>query len=108
MVEDGALAVKAFEDALAMGEPFNLILLDIEMPHMDGQQALHQIRQMEKCFYKNFLNNKSVYSIIFMQTSMEDPEQLARAYKKGRCDGFISKPVDRDNLLARMRRHHLL
>ncbi len=47
-VEDGVQSVRVFQDALDAGNPFRLVLLDIQMPHMDGQEALVQIRQMEK------------------------------------------------------------
>lgn len=108
IVNDGSLAVQAFGAALEAGDPFDLVLLDIDMPCMDGQEALLQIRQMEKQKNRHSLTNDGLHAVIFMQTSMEDPSQLVTAYKIGRCNGYINKPVDEDDLLARLRKHNLL
>ncbi|MBF0463153.1 MAG: response regulator [Magnetococcales bacterium] len=106
-VEDGALAVEAFQAALQAGEPFKLVLLDIQMPHMDGQEALLRIRQMEKQAYGASLDIRP-YAFIVMQTSMEDPIQLVQAFKKGHCNGYIQKPVQKAELLEKLRKHGLI
>ncbi|MBF0162601.1 MAG: response regulator [Magnetococcales bacterium] len=107
VVEDGEQAVLAFEEALQAKEPFSLVLLDIQMPHMDGQEALLQMRQMEKRVYGPTLDIKE-YACIIMQTSVDDPRALITAFKKGHCNGFINKPVDKEELLDKMKRHGLI
>ena len=106
-VEDGALAVQTFQAALQAGQPFRLVLLDIQMPHMDGQEALLRIRQMEKQAYGVSLDI-SQYAFIIMQTSMDDPVQLVQAFKKGHCNGYIQKPVQRADLLEKLKQHGLI
>ncbi|MEO5339854.1 MAG: response regulator [Magnetococcus sp. MYC-9] len=106
-VEDGEQAVLAFGEALQAKAPFRLVLLDIQMPHMDGQEALVQIRQMERHAYGSTLDIKE-YACIIMQTSVDDPLSLITAFKKGHCNGFISKPVDREELLDKMKKHGLV
>ena len=44
---DGAEAVMAFQMALDGEEYYDLVCLDIMMPHKDGQEVLAEIRQME-------------------------------------------------------------
>jgi two-component system sensor histidine kinase/response regulator len=44
-VDSGWLAFKALEGAQARGEPFNLVLLDCQMPEMDGFTVAERIRQ---------------------------------------------------------------
>ncbi len=45
VVEDGQQAVDATKQAIADGEPFDLILMDMQMPVMHGRQAVREIRQ---------------------------------------------------------------
>ncbi|MEO5354205.1 MAG: response regulator [Magnetococcus sp. XQGC-1] len=107
LVEDGAQAVQAFQEALAANDPFQLVLLDIQMPNMDGQEALMQIRKLEK--QKHGLSLSSCeYSYVLMQTSLDDPAQLVTAYKEGHCNGYIVKPVDQDELLERLRKNRII
>lgn len=42
--ENGAVAVQSAMQALQQGKPFDLILMDIHMPVMNGQDALNQLR----------------------------------------------------------------
>lgn len=107
LVEDGAQAVQAFQEAMAANNPFRLILLDIQMPHMDGQEALLQIRKLEKQKYGPSLSMRD-YAYVLMQTSLDDPTQLMTAFKTGHCNGYIVKPVDRDELLERMKKYNLI
>ncbi|MBF0460047.1 MAG: response regulator [Magnetococcales bacterium] len=107
LVEDGLSAVQVFAEALRAGAPFKLVMLDIQMPNMDGQEALLRIRQMEKQAYHATLHGNE-YAIILMQTSLEEPAQLVKAFKEGHCNGYINKPVDEEELLARLRKYHLI
>ncbi|MGV8955820.1 MAG: PAS domain S-box protein, partial [Cypionkella sp.] len=45
MVENGQLAIEAWEAALAEAKPFDVLLLDITMPVLDGVSALAEIRR---------------------------------------------------------------
>lgn len=59
----------------------DIILLDINMPEMDGFEVLKKIREMEKC--KNI-------PVIFL-TADNDTETETRCFKEGAID-FIAKP----------------
>ena len=107
LVEDGELAVQAFAEAMAAKDPFKLVLLDIQMPHLDGQEALKQIRQIEKKAYGPTLDSKE-FACIIMQTSLDDPATFMTAFMKGRCNGFINKPVAKDELLEKLQQHGLI
>lgn len=60
-----------------------LILLDINMPRMDGTEVLEKI----KC-------TKELKDIpVIMLTTTDDPREIERCYQLG-CNVYITKPVD--------------
>jgi len=65
----------------------DLILMDFQMPEMDGYEATRQIRQF----------NKDV--VIIAQTAYAFSDERDKAIEAG-CNEYISKPIDRDELLA--------
>ena len=76
--EDGAQAV-----ALAHARAPDLILLDVEMPKMDGFAACRAIRD---------LPNGATVPIV-MVTGGDDLEAVTNAYEAGATD-FVSKPIN--------------
>jgi two-component system chemotaxis response regulator CheY len=88
-VKNGAEAVTAFQDALTSGDPYDLILLDIMMPEVDGQQALQQIRKIEAEYG---IGGKDMVKIV-MVTALSDAKNVMQALIKGSCEGYLTKPV---------------
>jgi PAS domain S-box-containing protein len=82
IVENGKEAV----DAIKANPEYDLILMDIKMPIMDGFTATKKIREF----------NKEVK--IVAQTAFAQPEESSKAFEVG-CDDFISKPINRTKLL---------
>jgi len=76
-----------------MGQPLpGLILLDLNMPVMDGREALAKIKQHEKF--------RSI-PIIVLTTSKAEAD-IARTYDMG-VNSFIMKPVSFDSLVDMVR-----
>lgn len=94
-VADGRLALQAVEQAEAQGDAFDLLLLDIQMPGMDGLQAAQALRRT---------HSSGRLPIIALTAGALQAEKDA-ALQAG-MDDFITKPVDRDSLLECVRRHH--
>lgn len=79
---------------LVVSESFDLVLLDIMMPEMDGFEVCKKIKQHEK--------NKDL-PIIFI-TAKTDTESIQKAFNYGGVD-YVSKPFNIDELLARVKTH---
>jgi len=70
----------------------DLILLDINMPHLDGYQVMEQLKAL----------NDPLLPPIVILTAQSGKDYLLRALAAGARD-FITKPFDRNELLMRAR-----
>ena len=88
---NGLEAVKAFESSQAGPDrrPFDLILMDVSMPEMDGLEATRAIRSQEKAL-------KSHISIVAM-TAFATQEYHQKCLEAG-MDAYVTKPVRIDDL----------
>ena len=100
---NGREGVERFTEALAKGAPFDLVLLDILMPEMDGQQALRLMRQAERDAV-----GAQTKSVIIMTTSLNSPENMQEAIWDGDCTDYLVKPIARADLMGVLKRHGLL
>ncbi|MDR5900360.1 response regulator [Halomonas vilamensis] len=73
-------------------EGASLILLDINMPHLDGFAVLEQLKAL----------NDPLLPPVIMLTAQSDREFLLRALSLGARD-YITKPFDRAELMMRVR-----
>ena len=70
-----------------------VILLDINMPRIDGIEALRQIKA-----------NPAIHRIpVIMLTTTDDPREIDRCYELG-CNVYITKPVEYDGFIDAIRR----
>jgi PAS domain S-box-containing protein len=96
LVPLGYEIVKAANGEEALGKlssnQIDLILLDVIMPGMDGFEVTRRVRGDDK---------KRLLPIILI-TSLRESEDRVKGIEAG-CDDFISKPVDKMELFARIR-----
>ena len=71
------------------GRSFDLILMDCQMPEMDGFEATRKIRQLEK------ESGKHIPIIAMTANAMKGDEEACRA---AGMDAYLSKPVRREKL----------
>jgi len=100
---NGREAVTQFQLALSEQKPFDLVLLDIIMPEMDGQQALKLIRFAEQ----HDLAPDRKKAVIIMTTALNSPENMEEALWEGDCTDYLVKPIVRADLMAMLRRYGL-
>ena len=92
---DGEEGVEAFSRALKAGEPYALVTMDILMPNVDGQQALREIRQIEK--EHNIARENQVR--VIMVSGLDNSEELHDAFFLGEATSYIVKPINHAVLL---------
>jgi len=100
---NGQEAVDGVRRSLAIGEPFDLICLDIMMPGMDGQQALVHIRRME---VENDLPLGRGAKVV-MTSAMEDNQHVMQAMNAS-ADGYVVKPIERLSFIKTLKETGLL
>lgn len=79
---NGLEALEAYKSAT---QPYDVILMDISMPIMDGLASSREIRSFEK-------NNDRVPSTIIALTGAASPEARQEAFASG-IDRYLTKPV---------------
>jgi CheY-like chemotaxis protein len=89
---NGADAVTAYVTAQAFGTPFDIVLMDLHMPGMNGLEASGRIRATER------LTGAPRTPIIAL-TADAFAENRDACFAAG-MDGFLTKPLDREQLLA--------
>jgi len=84
VVENGKDAIEKYRD-----HEYDLIMMDLEMPEMDGLDATRAIRKMEKEFFLQGVNRKKVKIVALTAHSTTDDK--SRCLAAG-MDDYISKP----------------
>ena len=87
-VGDGLAALDALWDAVSVGRPYALVLLDARMPDTDGLALAAKIRKRPALFATR----------IILLTSGERPGDWGRI-REQRIDAHLLKPVQQDELL---------
>ena len=91
VAEDGREAVDLYENREA---PFDVILMDMQMPVMDGYEATRAIRAMES-------REQSQHTPIVALTAHAMTEEIKKCMDAG-CDLHISKPVRKKTLIREL------
>jgi CheY-like chemotaxis protein len=70
-----------------------IVLLDINMPRIDGVEALRQLKA----------DRRTQRIPVIMLTTTDDPREVDRCYELG-CNVYVTKPVDYDGFIEAIRR----
>ncbi len=90
VVGDGAKALKCLAKLR-----FDVVLMDVMMPHMDGLEALALLRSQEQ--------SQGGYLPVVMATAHVEPGIDAKFIEAG-ADGYVAKPIGIKELQAELER----
>jgi CheY-like chemotaxis protein/HPt (histidine-containing phosphotransfer) domain-containing protein len=90
---DGKAGVVEFIDALRVGKGYQVVVLDIEMPRLDGIGALREIRAHEA--------GQGIHGLdcctIFMNSTSSDLPKVKQAFRD-QADGYFIKPFSHQEI----------
>jgi len=92
LAENGKIAIEKFEE-----NKYDLVLMDIQMPVMDGYEATKVIRSIEKERSKK--EGIEIHTPIIAMTANAMKEDEERAIESG-MDSHLSKPFNAEKLIA--------
>jgi len=92
VADNGQIACDMVETALAAGEPFDVILMDMQMPVMDGYTAAATLR------------SRGWTGAIVALTAHAMAHDRTRCIQAG-CTDYVTKPIDRELLIETVARH---
>jgi CheY-like chemotaxis protein len=90
IASNGEAALESWLAAKSAGAPYDLVLMDIQMPQLDGIEATKQIRACEG----GQPGRRTPVLALTANTLVED---RYACFEAG-MDGFLIKPLDRDKL----------
>lgn len=102
--ENGLIGLEKFKTALLATTPYNLILLDILMPEMDGLEAAKAIRAFEE---KQGVSIDKGVSIVVL-SSLSTPHDVIQAYVAAQSAAHLVKPVQPEKLVKTLRKLDLI
>ena len=84
-------AIIGYEKALKEGRPYELVLIDVNMPEINGFDTLRKIRGIER-----HSKNKSFSPCIPVMVSASVDDDTIQQSKDFPCKDFIPKPFEKE------------
>jgi two-component system, chemotaxis family, chemotaxis protein CheY len=104
VADDGKKAGVLFHLAHDAKKPYDLILMDIMIPEVDGLQAVQDIRKAEASM--NIPAQQRVK--ILMTTALDDPRTIMKALYEVDADSYLVKPIRLQRLEEELRSLRLI
>jgi two-component system chemotaxis response regulator CheY len=101
---NGQEAVDLFQQAHESNSPYDLILMDIMMPEIDGLRSVRLIREKEATM--NIPLKQRVK--VIMTTALDDPRTVIKALYESDANSFLKKPITLPILADELRTLNLI
>ncbi|MBP0447242.1 PAS-domain containing protein [Roseomonas sp. SSH11] len=95
LASGGAEAVEAVSEAARAGAPFDLVLMDLAMPGMDGLEATRRVRALPE-------GQGGTVPVVALTAGVFDRDNVA--CREAGMTGYLAKPVTREALTAELAR----
>ena len=92
IAKNGVIAVESWLAARAAGTPYDIVLMDVGMPELDGLEAARRIRAAE-----GEADGKRTFILALTANAFAEDRETCLA---AGMDGFLAKPLDRERLTA--------
>ncbi len=92
IAENGQIAFDMATDAIRQGKPYHVILMDMQMPVLDGLAATQKLRQ-------------SGYTGKIISLTANAMESDRKRCLDAGCDDYTCKPIDREKLVETVVKH---
>ena len=86
VAENGALAVEKIKAAIEIGQPYDLVLMDMQMPVMDGAEAVRELRSQQ-------------IDVPVIALTADAMKGTRRRLLAAGFDEYLSKPLDVERLM---------
>jgi len=103
-VLSGEEGVESFFRALVGKNPYDVVMMDILMPGMDGHQAAEIMRAEER---KRGITEINQFKLV-MITSLVDDTNVSKAFFNTHASCYIVKPLEKDKVLEELRENLIL
>lgn len=91
---DGREALERYRKALQQGSPYDVVIMDIVMPEMDGIAAARAVRELQRTAAA-----PAPETTIIMLSSKNDPEHMLTAHFETGATQYITKPFEDSTLI---------
>jgi signal transduction histidine kinase/DNA-binding response OmpR family regulator len=92
LCDSGESGLAELSRAASQGNPYRLLLLDEQMPGMDGMEVLDRIRR-----------NPALESVVIMMLTSSDQVESAALCRKMGVETYLIKPISSSDLLGSIR-----
>ncbi len=99
-VKNGEEVIPTFQDVQKTGTPFDLCIIDIQMPGLSGYDVAREIRSWEKQRRKEEDSKRRIPLIALSSLMQRD----AKECKEAGFDAFLIKPIHREKLYQMLER----
>lgn len=93
-VPDGTVGLELFKAAHREQTPYDLVVLDVEMPGISGQEVLRAIRRWE-VETDNYRQGREVK--VLMLSALSDGRNVMESFQAG-CEAYVVKPLTKEKL----------
>lgn len=104
---NGEEAFEAFKLSFKERKPYELVMMDIVMPDISGQEVVKKIRSFEEDFRKN-INPNYVECKVIMVSALKDAKNILSSFKEFGCDDYIVKPFTKEKVVEALNKLGLI